>query len=102
MKQIAPLLLAAFVAATPVAAQDEGENRELREGAEMMSEAFRLLLDGFSKEMEPIAEEWRDFMESLDDLRNYEAPERLPNGDIIIRRSPDAPEYVPEAEGTEL
>lgn len=99
MKRITPLLLAALLAATPVAAQDDTENRELREGAEKMSEAFRLLLDGFSKEMEPIAKEWREFLEGLDDLRNYESPEKLPNGDIIIRRKEDAPE---EPEGTEL
>ena len=86
MKRITPIVLAALVAAAPVAAQDDTENRELREGAEMMSEAFKLLLDGLSKEMEPLAEEWSEFMEELGDLRNYEAPEELPNGDIIIRR----------------
>ena len=34
-------------------------------------------------------------MRTLDSVRYYEAPEILPNGDIIIRRSPDAPDYVP-------
>lgn len=99
MKRITPFVLAALVAAAPVAAQDDTENRELREGAEMMSEAFKLLLDGLSKEMEPLAEEWREFMEELGDLRNYEAPEKLPNGDIIIRRKTPEPE---EPEGTPL
>jgi hypothetical protein len=40
-------------------------------------------------------EEMLPFLESLgsliDDLSAYEMPERLPNGDIIIRRSPDRP-----------
>jgi hypothetical protein len=33
--------------------------------------------------------------ELMDDVTSYELPERLPNGDIIIRRSPDAPEFDP-------
>jgi hypothetical protein len=54
-------------------------------------------------DMRPLLEEARPFFEEemlpflerlstlIDDLAAYELPERLPNGDIIIRRSPDAP-----------
>ena len=31
----------------------------------------------------------------IDDIRNYQAPERLENGDIILRRRPDAPPPPP-------
>lgn len=56
-------------------------------------------LRGFAEELAPLAEDLADLME---DLRMYEAPERLPNGDIIIRRKrPDAAPRVersPEVE----
>lgn len=31
----------------------------------------------------------------MDDIANYQTPERLPNGDILIRRKPDAPPPPP-------
>lgn len=53
----------------------------------------------FAQEAEPLMQEFADHMgpalvdllAKIDDLSNYEAPEILPNGDIIIRRRPDAP-----------
>lgn len=36
-----------------------------------------------------------DVAEMIDDVRNYQAPERLENGDIIIRRRADAPPPPP-------
>lgn len=84
MKQTLALLLALGLAA-PAVAQDteKPRNPELEEGAEKLGEAFELLFKGLSKELEPLAEAWRDLLE---DLPDYEAPEELPNGDIIIRR----------------
>jgi hypothetical protein len=41
-------------------------------------------------------------LERIDDLRYYEAPEILPNGDIIMRRSPDAPVWEPEQDTSEI
>lgn len=32
-----------------------------------------------------------DLAAQVDDIRNYQKPERLPNGDILIRRRTDAP-----------
>ncbi|MAM62650.1 AAA+ family ATPase [Maritimibacter sp. UBA3975] len=86
MTRILPLTIAALLLAAPVAAQEDESNPQLREGAEMMSEAFRLLLDGLSKEVEPLTEAWRDMLKDLEELPEYEKPEMLPNGDIIIRR----------------
>ncbi|CAM3166843.1 hypothetical protein SAMN04488021_1354 [Paracoccus aminovorans] len=37
----------------------------------------------------------KDIGELMDDVRNYQAPERLENGDILIRRRPDAPPPPP-------
>jgi hypothetical protein len=39
-----------------------------------------------------------DLIQTLDSVRYYERPEILPNGDIIIRRSPDAPLYSPRTD----
>lgn len=96
MKQIAAIAIAATLAFPAWA--EEG-NPEIDKGLEMMSEAFRLLMDGLSTEMEPLgdalSDAWQDFVEDLGDLQQYEAPERLPNGDILIRRKA-------EPSGTEL
>jgi hypothetical protein len=35
-------------------------------------------------------------------LRNYDAPEVLPNGDIIMRRRDEAPTYEPDPETGEV
>jgi hypothetical protein len=37
-------------------------------------------------------------MALVDDMTNYELPEMLENGDIIIRRKPDAPVVEPPAD----
>ena len=36
-----------------------------------------------------------DIMAMIDDIKNYSAPELLPNGDIIIRCTPEAPKFEP-------
>jgi hypothetical protein len=99
MKRILPMTLAILLLAAPAGAQEEETNPDLREGAEMMSEAFRLLLDGLSKEVEPLTEAWRDMLQDLEELPEYEKPEMLPNGDIILRRKVPLDEAP---EGTEL
>ena len=97
------LALTLAVAATPLAAQDAGDrpaNPDLAEGAEMLSEGFRKLFRGLLEELEPAGEAaeegWNDLVDWLGDLSAYEAPEQLPNGDILIRRK------APLAPGTDL
>jgi len=115
MKQLLiPLALTATLC-LPAAAQ---ENEELGEGIDLMEEGARLLLRGLLSEMDPAIEELRglaeemgpkmqlfaeemgpafaELMAQVDDFSNYEAPEILPNGDIVIRRRPEAPIFVPE------
>ncbi len=91
--------------ALPAAAQDDGD---LSEGLGLLGEGTRLILEGLLEEMRPMLEEARPYFEEeilpflnrmgelMDDFSSYELPERLPNGDIIIRRSDDAPEFVPD------
>lgn len=74
MKRIALILL---LFATPVAAQEEEQGRDL------MGEALKLFMRGLMAEMEPAMEGMEGLLE---DLSAYHPPEILPNGDIIIRR----------------
>lgn len=67
---------------------------------------LRPQLDEMSKSMQQAVQEMGPALEQLraliDDMQNYEAPVRLPNGDILIRRKPDAPEPAPETEGPQI
>jgi len=48
-----------------------------------LAENFRDLFEGLAKDMMPLMEQLAD---KMSDLNAFEAPEVLPNGDIIIRR----------------
>ena len=98
----------------PLLAQEEGE---IEEGFSLMEEGAKLLFRGIMSEMEPAIDDFTglatelepalellatemgpalmELIQTLDSVRYYEGPEILPNGDIIIRRSPDAPVYKP-------
>lgn len=57
-------------------------------------------LEKLKRDMEPALEDALKLLEpfsAMDDPRNYQMPEILPNGDIIIRRREDAPDYVPRS-----
>ncbi|WP_116086739.1 hypothetical protein [Tropicimonas sp. IMCC34011] len=127
MKQIAAYALALLLA-TPLHAQDEdppiAPMPDVENEGESLGDTARDLFDGFREEVEP---DLRDLAEQLEpslrrfarqmgpmlselqdmigDVSNYELPEKLPNGDIILRyKDPgedgDAPEPGPEDEGT--
>ena len=109
--------VALSLAVFPVAAQDVPAG-DMDEGFNLMEEGAKLLLRGLLEEMDPAIEELKgladeigpqmqlfademgpafaELMAQVDDLRNYEAPELLPNGDIIIRRRQVAPEFMPQ------
>jgi hypothetical protein len=116
------LCLAGFPA---VAQDDPATDGNIDQGMTLLQEGAQLLLRGLLDEVEPTlddlgarAEELAQEMEPafrllteemgpavaallsrIDDIRNYEAPVFLENGDIIIRRKPDAPPYAaPEPE----
>lgn len=44
-----------------------------------------------SLRMDELAPVFEDLGKMMDDIGNYQAPERLANGDILIRRKPGAP-----------
>lgn len=113
---LAPCLLCLALSA-PAQAQDESQTER---GFDLLREGSRMILEGLMDDMRPLLEEARPFFEEemlpflerlsmlIDDLAAYELPERLPNGDIIIRRSPDAPPLddppaeAPQDEGGEI
>lgn len=117
MKQILIPVFALSLAASPLAAQTDAPAPE-DDGVSLMEEGAKLLLRGLLTEMEPalddlqdLAEEmgprmqmltdqmgpaFADLLDQIDDITQYQAPEFLPNGDIIIRRRDDAPEFAPE------
>ncbi len=108
MKLVA--LTAALVLASPALAQDE-------DGKSLMEQGAELFFEGLRREMEPALEDLRDLAEQVgpamqsfmqemgpalaelaaqvEDWSAYEAPEMLPNGDIIIRKKPD--DAMPDA-----
>ncbi|MEJ6397684.1 hypothetical protein [Yoonia sp. 208BN28-4] len=114
MKYIAALTVALGLSLSPVAAQTS----DTEEGLDLLEEGAQLLLRGLMNEFEPEMDNLRALidefgpqietmmielgprlelmMELVDNFDNYGEPEMLPNGDIIIRRNPDAPEVTPE------
>ena len=115
MKQISAALLSFSLLASPVSAQEEAPSEG---GLSLMERGAQMFMDGILDEMEPafegmeglaerLAPSLRNFaremgpklseiLESVDDWNAYQAPEMLPNGDIIIRRKPDHPLTPPE------
>ncbi|MFX0545617.1 hypothetical protein ACEWPL_008745 [Roseovarius sp. S1116L3] len=104
----------------PAAAQEADPSED---GRSLIEDGARMLLDGLMKEAQPAMEGLRDMaerfgpqlrnfaeemgpalaeiLEDVDDLSVYAAPERLPNGDIIIRRKVPLEPETPEGEGPE-
>ncbi|WP_380053354.1 hypothetical protein ACFE33_11265 [Falsihalocynthiibacter sp. SS001] len=94
MKQHIFALAGAIFFAFPVASQEPPE----RSGTDLLQEGMELLFQELFSEIGPalddlngIGEELRpkilDLLGMVDDFRNYDTPEMLPNGDIIIRRN---------------
>ena len=100
--------------ALPVQAQDTPAEQE----TSLWDWGMSLFGDAVTQELEPALGDMKALIDQLgpavapaiekmmalvDDMTNYELPEMLENGDIIIRRKPDAPVVTPPADqGIEL
>ena len=105
----AAFVIALALAPLPVLAQDApAEPEATEEGPSLMERGLSLFFEGFSQEVEPALDqmgqalgEMKPAMDHLmgmvDSMTNYEMPEMLENGDIIIRRKPEAPPVEPPA-----
>ena len=87
---------------SPLAAEEAPGTSLMEEGAKLflrglMSEAEPMLdeMGQALREMEPALREMgprlQQLVDLMGDIENYEAPERMPNGDIVIRRKAGAP-----------
>lgn len=105
MKHILSLAFALTLLSVPATAQDDDAPSLMQRGAEMFFEGLRKemapAMDNLQELMEQAGPSMLNFMtemgpaftELLDEVQDwsvYSAPEILPNGDIIIRRKPDA------------
>lgn len=111
MKKLIIPITALCVLTSPVAAQDDGPT--------LMERGALLFMEGILKEMEPAIKELEgisdqmapalkmfademgpklaEILDQVEDWTAYQAPEILPNGDIIIRRKPDHPLVKPDS-----
>ncbi|MGB5869501.1 MAG: hypothetical protein WBH04_04840 [Albidovulum sp.] len=81
---------------------EEGAKIILRSLLEDVEPAMKDFKDGMGEAMSEMGPALTEFFAKIDDLRNYHAPEILPNGDIIMRRKtplePGQPEPPVEIE----
>lgn len=120
MRRIAHALAVLLIAAAPAAGQSGGEpggepgEKSAEEGLSLLEEGARIILRSMIGEVEPALKDlheemgralaemepaFRDLAAMIGDIRNYHAPEMLPNGDIIIRRKSPAELAVPKTDG---
>ncbi|MGB3243104.1 MAG: hypothetical protein WBB25_01105 [Sulfitobacter sp.] len=111
VRLLSPFIALAILASSVLAQEDRGLS--------LMERGAKLFMEGILKEMEPAIEEFEgladqmgpalklfademgpklaEILDQVEDWSVYEAPEMLPNGDIIIRRKPDPPLAKPDA-----
>ncbi|MEX2520891.1 MAG: AAA+ family ATPase [Paracoccaceae bacterium] len=95
MKCIAPAL-ALLLTATPLSAEEKsGPLLPNDESLRALGDYAQEMMRGLAEHAAPMVEQLRTL---IDDLGAYQGPERLPNGDIIIRRKPDAKPLPPSPE----
>lgn len=105
----------AFAEEPPVTPKADGE------GFSLMEEGMKLVMRGMMQEMQPTLDEMgkaleeagpaleglgaelgpklRQLIAMVDDIKNYDAPVMLENGDILIRRNaPLPPKMAPQAD----
>jgi hypothetical protein len=112
------LALALCVAAAPAFAEDTPAVPPVDgEGFSLMEEGMKLVMRGMMTEMQPALDEMGKALDEvephlkelgpklqqlialIDDIKNYDAPVMLENGDILIRRhAPVVPKMVPQSD----
>ena len=117
MKKALIIPVTAAMLAFPATAEETDDPSLMERGFEMFLEGLLQEMEpalddlqGLADEMEPALRQFseamgpmmRDLFDKIDDVNRYELPEVLPNGDIIIRRKPDAEEDAPLDEQIEI
>ncbi|WP_271949466.1 hypothetical protein [Ruegeria faecimaris] len=111
MKKFISICVVTAAMGVPAQAEDDTGKSLMEQGAELFFEGLRQemepaledllgLADQFGPAMQSFFEEMGPALAELaaevQDWSVYEAPEILPNGDIIIRKKPPEPELEPE------
>ena len=109
MKRIASTLALVIAASAPALAQEA--DKSVDEGFSLLEEGAKIILRSMLDEVEPslkdmheqfgeamkeMAPALQDLAGMIGDIRNYHAPEMMPNGDIIIRRKSPAERALPK------
>lgn len=89
-------IVCVFLATAPAAQGQNLEGDSFEEGLDLFSEGARRLMQELAGELGPLLMQLEMLM---DEMTAYQAPEILENGDIIIRRRPDAPVPAPQSPG---
>ena len=112
MKRIASAFAIVIAGAVPALGQDTGKSVD--DGFSLLEEGARIMRGAMLDEVEPapkdmhrefgdamqeMAPALRDLAGMIGDIRNYHAPEMLPNGDIIIRRKTPSDPALPGPNG---
>lgn len=115
MSGLGRILLCLCLSASPALAEEPAPSVD--KGFDLLDQGARIILRSLLDQAEPVMKDLkdgvgealvemgpalRDLLAKIDDFRNYEPPEMLPNGDIILRRKlpllPKAPEPGAEIE----
>lgn len=106
---LAALGLAGWMALAPAQEAEPpppGPRDDMEAGRSLVERGAELFLRGLMQEIGPSLDDMQQglsaaakelgpklgqILDLVDDVKNYQAPERLPNGDILIRRAPGAP-----------
>nr|WP_170559374.1 hypothetical protein [Ruegeria atlantica] len=112
MKPFIPICALTIVMALPASAEDDQSKSLMEQGAELFFEGLRQEMEPALDELLGLAEQFGPAMQSfitemgpalaeladeIEDWSAYEAPEILPNGDILIRKKPPQdPDAQPE------
>lgn len=86
----------------------QAEESDVDQGLSLLEQGARLFMKGLAEEMEPALRDLSTAVEPaiaellglIDDINAYDLPERLPNGDILIRRKPDHP--LPDTDDADI
>lgn len=110
------LAAVSIVVAAALAPGAGAQDRSAENGFNLLEEGAKIILRSMLDEMKPALKEFqrdfgeamgemgpalRDLAAAIGDLRNYHPPEKLPNGDIILRRK-TPPDVRPPAPGDEI
>lgn len=113
MRSLALAALLAAATSLPASAQPANET-ETEEGLGLIERGIGMLFRNLMSEAGPqldlmtrdlsgalnqLAPALQDLAVLVDDIRNYHPPERLENGDVLIRRRAEAPPAPPIGEG---